>query len=136
MPAISFTEAFSTDPVERAIAARVVDILSKLHLTAVQRRTQVQRAQGELIEHQRQRGAPAKVTTAKRRKRGPVVDPLAARRRELGRPPAATTPVSTVRIWGVGVPPGGGPTRHDPHPPSRDMPHTRNQILKLFVSKW
>ena len=91
MPAISFTEAFSTDPVERAIAARVVDILSNLHLTAVQRRTQVQRAQGELIEHQRQRGAPAKVTTAKRRKRGPVVGPLAARRRELGRSPAATT---------------------------------------------
>jgi hypothetical protein len=94
MSDIDFIEAHSTDPVERAMAARVLGILHNPRLTSAQRRAQVAQAQRELLEHQRQRDAPARpASNAKRRHRGAAVDPIAARRRELGR--------------GLGAKPGG-----------------------------
>ena len=88
MSAILFIEALSTDPVERAIAARVARILSNPRLSATQRREQVQQAQQALLAHRRQRAAnPQTASSPKRIQRGAAMDPIAARRKELGRPP-------------------------------------------------
>lgn len=88
MSAITFIESLSADPVERAIAARVMDILKNPRLTQAQRRAQVADAQRELLEHRRQKNTPAKpVRDARQRKRGVAVNPIAARRRELAREP-------------------------------------------------
>ena len=48
-----FTEAASTDPVERAIARRVTRILNDPALDRARRETLVKRAQRELLEHRR-----------------------------------------------------------------------------------
>jgi hypothetical protein len=85
MSVFHFVESFSSDPVERAIAARVVAILNNAGLTRAQRRALVQQAQHELTEHQRRRSADQKAGSRRPlRLRGGAIDPIAARRRELG----------------------------------------------------
>ena len=87
MSELQFVESLSADPVERAIAARVSAILNHPRLDRVQREEFVRQAQRELLQHrQRQASASAKVSEKKKtRQRGAAVDPIAARRRELGR---------------------------------------------------
>ncbi|MDO5288668.1 MAG: hypothetical protein Q4F13_03425 [Pseudomonadota bacterium] len=86
MSVMAFIESQSADPVERAIAARVVDILHNPHLTHVQRRALVLQAQDELIAHQRQRAVPPMpARPTRKRQRGAALDPIAVRRREMGR---------------------------------------------------
>lgn len=88
MSVIAFIESQSADPVERAIAARVLDILHNPRLSRAQQRELVQQAQDELVAHQRQRAAlPQVARTPRKRKRGAALDPIAARRREMGLPP-------------------------------------------------
>lgn len=88
MSVFHFVESFSSDPVERAIAARVVAILNNAGLTRAQRRALVQQAQHELTEHRRRRSADQKAGSGRplrpTRRRGGAIDPIAARRRELG----------------------------------------------------
>ncbi len=84
MSEFQFVESLSADPVEWAIAARVADILRNPRLDSVQREGLIRQAQRELIQHQHQRDNPRPAATNKARKRGAAVDPIAARRRELG----------------------------------------------------
>lgn len=86
MSVIAFIESQSADPVERAIAARVLDILRNPRLSRAQQRELVQQAQDELVAHQRA-ALPQVARTPRKRKRGAALDPIAARRREMGLPP-------------------------------------------------
>ncbi len=82
-----FVESLSADPAERAIAARVVAILNNPRLDSAQRERLVRQAQRELVDHQQRRDA-ATLPVADRnkpRKRVAAVDPIAARRWELGK---------------------------------------------------
>ena len=91
MSEMQFIELGSTDPVERAIARKVVRILNDRTLDRQQREALVRRAQEELRRHQAQRWASPGPKARQGRRRVPELDPIALRRRELGRdaPPAA-----------------------------------------------
>ena len=56
-----FLENLSTDPVEQAIALKVMRILNDTTLDRAQRETQVRLAQRELVRHRRQREVRAAV---------------------------------------------------------------------------
>lgn len=92
MSEFQFAESLSADPVERALAARVTAILNNPRMDSARREWLIRRVQRELIEHrQRLTTISASVAGSKRPvKRAPVVDPVIARRRELGRTLAST----------------------------------------------
>ena len=86
-----FVESYSTDPVERAIARKVIRILNDQTLDRQQRESLVRRAQQELLRHLRERPAPLpRAKAARVRRNSRVLDPIAARRRELGLPDQET----------------------------------------------
>lgn len=76
-----FVELASADPVEQAIARKVMRILNDHTLDRQRRVALVRQAQHELLEH-RQRASQAP-QPKKRRQKVPQLDPIQARRREL-----------------------------------------------------
>lgn len=63
MSKAQFTESTSTDPVERAIARKVTNILNDRALDREQRKALVQRAQRELIEHRERKASQAQLAS-------------------------------------------------------------------------
>lgn len=61
MSKAQFTESTSADPVERAIARKVTNILNDRSLDREQRKALVQRAQRELIEHRERKASQAQL---------------------------------------------------------------------------
>lgn len=59
MSKAQFSESTSADPVERAIAQKVTNILNDRSLDREQRKALVQRAQRELIEHRERKASQA-----------------------------------------------------------------------------
>jgi len=85
MSAIQFIESQSSDPVERAIAERVVSILNSPRMDSARRQWLVQQAQQELMEHRRRLERAQQKQSARSKASRPKRDPMATRRRELGR---------------------------------------------------